>query len=186
MERIAFENWESERGHIQRYELVRDYLKHDDIILDAACGIGYGQKVLGLGTYIGVDKYNVVEFKGDYRVADLDYWKPEFKFTIGICFETLEHLRNPKRWLKIMLKARRYVFISVPTIPTKHFNEFHLHDFTEQEILSWLKGYDVKVIKQPEEFSHIFIIKKHEYKKTKNSKSYGMDKFARKLTKFKN
>ncbi len=157
-ERITADVWEEQRGHVARYEMARDLLLPDDIVFDATCGIGYGKEVLGTDSYVGVDREPVTVFGGDFRVEDLDVWVPDFTFTMGLCFETLEHLRDPQRWLNIMLSASRVAMFSVPTIPTKHVNEWHLHDFTVEQILGWLEGYTVEVVPQPEEVSHIFIV----------------------------
>ena len=158
-ERISEEVWEQQVGHVARYQMAQQLLEPGDVVLDATCGIGYGKQVLGIDSYVGIDREPVTAFQGDFRVEDLDMWEPDFNFSIGLCFETLEHLQNPQRWLNIMLKASRLAMFSVPTIPTKHFNEFHLHDFTVDQILVWLDGYEVEVIPQPEEVSHIFIVK---------------------------
>ena len=156
-ERIPVEVWESQRGHIERYEMARDLLQEGDTVLDATCGIGYGKAVLEWDDYVGVDREPVTAFTGDFRVEDLDTWEPDFEFSMGLCFETLEHLQNPERWCQIMLRATRLLMISVPTVPTKHINQWHLHDFTVEDILKWLEGYEVEVIPQPHELSHIFI-----------------------------
>jgi SAM-dependent methyltransferase len=157
-ERIPVESWRDQAGHVERYEMARDLLIDGDVVLDASCGIGYGKEVLGWESYVGVDREPVTAFSGDFRVADLDTWEPDFEFSMGLCFETLEHLREPERFCRIMLRATRVLMISVPTVPTMHMNPWHLHDFTVQDILAWLEGYQVQLIPQPHELSHIFIV----------------------------
>lgn len=157
-ERIPAETWQEQRGHVRRYEMARDRLRPGDVVLDAACGVGYGLQVLGDVPYVGVDREPVTAFEGDFRVADLDVWEPDFDFTVGLCFETLEHVQDPERLLGVMLEASRLLMLSVPTVPTKHVNQWHLHDFTVEQMLDLLWGYAVEVIPQPEELSHIFIV----------------------------
>jgi cyclopropane fatty-acyl-phospholipid synthase-like methyltransferase len=46
-------------GHRLRYHLAAGFLERSDVVLDAACGIGYGSDILtarGGVTYIGIDK----------------------------------------------------------------------------------------------------------------------------------
>jgi hypothetical protein len=160
-ERIPVEVWESQRGHVERYELVKKSLIESDMVFDAACGVGYGKEVMGATGYVGVDREPVTEFGEGFITEDLDTWEPDFDFSVGVCFETLEHIQNPERWLKIMLRAKRLAFFSVPTVPTKHMNEFHLHDFTVGQVAELLKDYPFTIIPQPQELSHIFIVDCH-------------------------
>lgn len=157
-ERIPVERWRQQQGHVDRYQMARDLLRPGDVVFDAACGIGYGKEVLGWDDYVGADREPVTAFSGDFLEVDLDTWEPDFDFSVGLCFETLEHIQYPQRWLEIMLRASRLVMVSVPTVPTKHVNPFHVHDFTVQQILGWLQGYQVQLVPQPKELSHIFIV----------------------------
>lgn len=166
-ERIPADSWRQQLGHVARYERAARLLEPDDVVLDAACGVGYGATVLvehgPNHTYIGVDRpgpvpqlLNPEQFIG----ADLDQWEPAFPFDVAVCFETLEHLANPARFAQILLRARRLVIASVPTVPTKATNPWHLHDFTVESALDLFAGSTVlAVIDQPEELSHIFIIR---------------------------
>jgi hypothetical protein len=46
----------------------------------------------------------------------------------------------------------------VPTRPTKHFNPYHLHDFTVDDILTMFDNVELLHLEdQPEELSHIFV-----------------------------
>jgi 2-polyprenyl-3-methyl-5-hydroxy-6-metoxy-1,4-benzoquinol methylase len=97
---------------------------------------------------------------GWFTAADLDAWEPSIRFDVAVCFETLEHLSEPARLARVLCQAQRLAVVSVPTVPTKHMNEFHLHDFTVESLLKLFPWYDsVEVIPQPEELSHIFIFR---------------------------
>lgn len=164
-ERIPVAGWQSQSGHVDRYKLAAGLLRSGDVVLDVACGVGYGAAVLnetGHVNYIGVDREDVVpdEFRhhGVFQVHDLDEWEPTFDFDVAVCFETLEHLREPWRFVQLLKLAKRNIVISVPTVPTKHMNEYHLHDFTVQQIADAVADYgELVVIPQPSELSHIFI-----------------------------
>lgn len=104
-------------------EVTRD----TDVVLDAACGTGYGQEFLK-GRYIGVDKI------GPHPV-DLETWVPGFDFDVFVGIETVEHLHDYSTYVEVAKKAKRATVISTPIVPTVWINEFHVHDFTKQEIV---------------------------------------------------
>lgn len=164
-ERIPVEGWRGQAGHVDRYKMAAGLLREGDVVLDVACGVGYGAEILNgssLVQYVGVDRDDVVPdgFKrlGTFEVHDLDVWTPDFQFDVAVCFETLEHLHDPWRFVEVLKSARRTIVISVPTVPTKHLNEYHLHDFTVEQIADAIADFgDLEVIPQPSELSHIFI-----------------------------
>jgi len=168
IERIAAAGWQHQLGHVDRYRMAAGLLRDGDVVLDAACGIGYGAAVLSENRFIeyhGVDRADCVDAQfielGDFAAHDLDLWQPQFEYDVAVCFETLEHLVDPLRFVSILKQARRAIAVSVPTVPTKHFNEYHLHDFTVDQISEWLTGYgNLVVYPQPSEMSHIFIVTK--------------------------
>lgn len=169
VERITTDNWTTQCGHIDRYILASEWVNDGEVVLDAACGIGYGSQVLtkdkkiqyfGVDTEEGIDKQFL--HNGWFSAKDLETWTPKFEFDVAICFETLEHLKNYSHMVSWLKLARRMIIVSVPTVPTKHFNPYHLHDFTVEDILQMFSEFDVEVIPQPIERSHIFKITKRE------------------------
>lgn len=165
-ERIPEEVWREQRGHVERYELAAALTFDGEVVLDAACGIGYGARVLTemdrAVTYHGADLPGVPSpafaNDGTFHGVNLDTWEPDFDYDVALCFETLEHLANPDRWAAICKRARRLVIVSVPTVPTKHANPYHLHDFTVEQVLELLAPATVvDVIAQPHELSHVFV-----------------------------
>jgi SAM-dependent methyltransferase len=140
-------------------------LLESEVVLDVACGIGYGAKLINENVvvqYIGVDKVEpdpkFIDFGKFYSGVDLNTWSPDFAFDVAICVETLEHLANPKNLVANLSKAKRLIFVSVPTRPTMHMNPFHLHDFTVNDIIKIFAGHELMHIEdQPEELSHIFV-----------------------------
>jgi len=168
IERIAAAGWQNQLGHVDRYRMAAGLLRDGDVVLDAACGVGYGAAVLSENhsiEYHGVDRADCVDAQfaglGSFVAHDLDLWEPTFEYDVAVCFETLEHLADPLRFVAVLKRARRAIAVSVPTVPTKHFNEHHLHDFTVDQISGWLSGYgDLVVYPQPSELSHIFIVTK--------------------------
>lgn len=166
-ERITTEQVADQPGHVYRYELAASWLKPGERVLDVACGVGYGAKVLTdlvPVKYVGVDKIvPAPEFArlGKFHAGvNLDGWVPGFAWDVSVCFETLEHLANPQHLADQVAKAKRLMIVSVPTRPTKHLNPFHLHDFTVDDVLTMFAGCEVLHLEdQPEELSHIFVFR---------------------------
>jgi len=127
--------------HIERYKYAQKYVYGK--VLDAACGVGYGSKILAKSPFVkrvlGVDYSSVaISYATDnysdgkivYRVINLDKWKlPNFDCVVS--FETVEHLKYPKKFMdSVFDKAKVFVF-SIPLFHPK--NEFHLHEFNTVE-----------------------------------------------------
>jgi len=122
--------------HEYRYKLAGKYTEDTDTVLDMACGTGYGAKFLK-GNYKGVDK---ADLSGNI-VADLNTWKPDFDFDVGVSFETIEHIQNYQNVLDNLKKAKKYIIYSTPIVPTVGANPFHLHDFTYAELRKMFEGW---------------------------------------------
>lgn len=130
------------RAHLARYFLARGYLQSSDRVVDAACGYGYGSKLLssvcsqitGIDNNQGVidrarQKYSNINF----LCADLNSCKiPDCDVLVSL--ETIEHLQYFATFLKeARLKTHRLIIFSVPmeTVEDRLGNEFHLHSFDE-------------------------------------------------------
>lgn len=143
--------------------MAAELCKDGDRVLDAACGIGYGAAVIGSHRdvfYLGIDMPGVpgIEFMewGEFAGADLDTWTPSERYDLGCCFETLEHLKDPARFARVLTSCCDTLIVSTPTVPTKHMNPYHLHDFTLEELIGLFPDMNVvSVVPQPEELSHI-------------------------------
>jgi hypothetical protein len=156
-------------GHEARYALAAGFLRRGDVVVDAACGIGYGALLLdahGDVTYYGVDRdTSIVAVKERSRrtfiQADLQAWQPSFDFDVAVGFETIEHLENYGTYLDWVRRARRFVIVSVPIIPTKHENVFHVHDFKRDDVVQLVTADDTwrlfQFFDQPWEHSCIYI-----------------------------
>ena len=130
-------------GHEARYALAAGFLRPGDVVVDAACGIGYGALILDAHddvTYYGVDRdISIVAVDAHARrmfiEADLQAWQPPFEFDVAVGFETIEHLENYDVYLEWIRRSRRYIVVSVPIVPSKHVNVFHVHDFERDDII---------------------------------------------------
>jgi SAM-dependent methyltransferase len=108
-------------AHIARYDLAKGYIRPNDVVLDLACGLGYGSAILWDGSeaarVVGLD---VDGFAVKYAQANFGPLRPTLEFGKGdvcdlsafgdasvdmiVAFETIEHLETPERFLK---EARR-------------------------------------------------------------------------------
>jgi hypothetical protein len=114
--------------HRYRYSVAARFVRAGDVVLDAACGIGYGRHTLPEGiTWIGVDRRP----PEGAREVDLRTWVADLDYDVFIGLETIEHIDGSlDPYVGNAKRAKRAIVISTPIIPTIHFNEFHKRDFT--------------------------------------------------------
>ncbi|MFN4006806.1 MAG: class I SAM-dependent methyltransferase [Chitinophagaceae bacterium] len=142
---------------IDRYEFIASYVK-DKVILDAACGSGYGTFFLYekgkadmiFGADIDVDSIrNLNEIsknnnKISFSVEDITSltYQNDF-FDMIVSFETIEHITNVDLYLsefKRVLKQNGIVAISTPLNETEDrfqpANPYHIREYNLTEITS--------------------------------------------------
>lgn len=154
-------------SHQARYALASGFAGPGDVVLDAACGIGYGATFFDVARYVGVDYDPDIDpqFGVEFIQADLTEWTPDFEFDVAISFETVEHLPQYKHFLRQLGKAKKWVIMSVPIIPTVGINPWHKHDFAPGQLAAiFLKGQRdwelFETFSQPSEVSEIYIFKR--------------------------
>ena len=135
--------------HLYRYENARDFLKKKHAtpfgVIDAACGNGYGFQYLGgFGNYLGIDISDVALQRAKNNHPTASYRQGNLAFDSDfdgidpvkaiVSFETIEHLPDPDRFCaNCFLKLKEtngYFIVSAPTILTRDFDPYHLHDRT--------------------------------------------------------
>jgi len=142
--------------HVERYELAAALLRPEDIVIDAACGVGYGSAMLArqcrqVYSYDNAPEaiaYAVAHYTCDnieFAVLDLDQ-AALAACDILVSFETIEHLLHPTIFLdKAKSAAGRLIILSTPIVPTQAVNPFHLHDFdqglVEELMRPWRPAY---------------------------------------------
>ncbi len=156
--------------HFQRYVFAKDILSRSEnlIIYDVASGSGYGTKILSRVSIvygfekkeIDLDKENLVDFIKSRKIP-----KP----SVIVCFETLEHLEDPKNLLESFFKLLPENGILILSVPNAKFepkkkgksrNIYHKHLFYKEDILKIVKSNGFKVeqiLGQP--FSNILLHK---------------------------
>lgn len=149
-------------AHLKRYDFVKRFSK-DKVILDAACGAGYGAHYLAdaVKEVSGVDiseeaityaKEHYKEENIHFRVMDV--YKLEFPdkyFDLACSFEALEHLDKPEKFLweiKRVLKKNGVFVFSTPNVKeTNHNpeNPYHKIEFCRKDLEGILKKYFVNI-----------------------------------------
>lgn len=158
------------RGHRRRYILAGTFARPGDVVMDVACGVGYGALAFDAVHYDGYDRPGVFDerIRNDIGCASISFhpcdldepsWCPEREADIAVCFETLEHLVDPHRVAQRIARwTRRLIFVSVPVVPTAADNPYHLHDFDVDDVpelfpSSWVV---LDEWEQPDELSHVW------------------------------
>ncbi len=140
--------------HMGRYSLAEKYCKNK-VILDIACGEGYGTKLLkkwGAKKVVGLDisEESINQANNEFAekgvgyivhdATDLSCFKDN-TFDMIVSFETIEHLQEPLKFLqeiKRVAKKKACYIITCPNdyayYPTEdQFNPYHVKKYTFEE-----------------------------------------------------
>lgn len=131
LERMA--DWESgpvRRQAELRYRFAAGFIRPQDAVIDAACGTGYGEEILGGRSWLGVDYHE----DSPGLVADLRTWEMKFDFDVWVGLETIEHLDVLDNYIAQAQKAKKWIVISTPIVPTKHYNPWHVRDHDAADV----------------------------------------------------
>ena len=148
--------------HIQRYRLAKK-LVAGKVVLDAACGEGYGSCLLAESAQevIGIDKsaetISHAQITYSYRenlsflcgdIADLKDIRSE-SIDVVVSFETIEHVPETvqKRFLKEIRRVLRRNGLLIMSTPNtrvyselfNYHNEFHVREFSRLSFQTFLK-----------------------------------------------
>ncbi len=135
--------------HLDRYEFAAQHIK-PGLVLDCACGVGYGSYFMmeqvpeKFDKLVGVDlSTEAIEYASErYKHPKIEFincnatkFKYPQKFDTIVSLETIEHIPNPRlvtAHLKSLLKPGGTFIASVPTTPSVDANPHHVTDFTEK------------------------------------------------------
>jgi len=152
-----------EEDHFARYKFASQYVRGKEV-LDIACGVGYGSKLLkeaGAENVDGVDlsgeaiDYAKIHYRTNgvnFFVASAESYLPDKKYDVIISFVTIEQITDFKAALRNfynLLKPKGILIISSPNrivtspdlrnISDKPSNLIHAREFTGQELFKELK-----------------------------------------------
>lgn len=151
-------------AHVGRYHFAAGFIRPGDVVLDAACGLGYGTYVVRSETrarsFIGIDAseygidYAQLNFGGEntsFRrgmLPDCLAGIPDDSIDHVLCFETLEHVQDPVRLLaefqRVLTPGGRLT-CSVPHDWSDETgldpNPFHFHVYDKKRFVAELSQY---------------------------------------------
>ena len=175
-ERMTRDRDVDRRGHEFRYRLAAGFLGRRGLVLDAACGTGYGADILqargGGVRYVGVDRdLSEIEVTAQgnrvFHQADLARpWTPPAPADVFVGFETMEHLADWRPWVALAKTARKWIIVSVPVVPTVGVNPHHLHDFAPGEIVAYFEDESwstYQVLPQPSELAEVYVFERRDH-----------------------
>ena len=204
-------SWEMYGGdHIQRYEFFASY-GVGKVILDAACGSGYGSEILvqrGAKKVYGIDidtdtiEKNKKTYPNDkitFHVLpceEIDTLSESFDVIIS--FETIEHLKSPEVFFQKaqkMLKENGLFICSTPntlrfggSMYTSEKNKYHLHEMDYTTFKTLFQKYFIiqKIYHQSESIEFMRFLKvEHEINQLRaqiqSSLSYRFESLFRKI-----
>ena len=185
-------NDEIVKEHEDRYNSIIKIITNR-IVLDAACGSGYGSYEISkhAKSVIGIDisdesiNYAIKNYKSEnlnFEVASVTNLPfLDNSFDVVVSFETIEHISEEAQILflkqiKNVLKDDGYFVISTPdklnySDKSNYKNEFHIKEFYEDEFYKFLLSFfkNVKFYYQTEEVCNLIY--------DKNSKNLKLNSF---------
>ena len=159
--------------HTHRYFEVLKYIKQDCLVLDLACGNGYGTNILGCKVGVKVVGGDISEetlalCKNRYSKENLEFKfidatkidYPVNYFNVIASFETIEHTTKYELMIKELsrvLKKDGVLLLSTPnskvTSPNgKIINPYHTQEFNAIELEQLLKSHFTKVTVYGQEY----------------------------------
>jgi 2-polyprenyl-3-methyl-5-hydroxy-6-metoxy-1,4-benzoquinol methylase len=148
------------RDHVARYEWAARQIGTAHSVVDAACGVGYGSRILADAGHsvLGLDKEKAaLEYaRANYassrvKFESFDAADPEAiygcDFDASVCFETVEHVADPLPLLKAMRWCSRRLLASVPNesvFPYRN-HAFHFRHYTREQFEALLNAAGWKV-----------------------------------------
>ena len=122
-------------SHELRYHIARGFIEDTDTVIDAGCGIGYGEKILK-ANYVGLDKINGFDLEKD------NYDKP---YDVFVGFEIIEHLENIDKFVQLAKQAKKWIIVSTPIVPTAEGHPYHKRDFTSDDLIGLFQDNNFKL-----------------------------------------
>jgi 2-polyprenyl-3-methyl-5-hydroxy-6-metoxy-1,4-benzoquinol methylase/glycosyltransferase involved in cell wall biosynthesis/ribosomal protein S20 len=146
-----------------RYSFVSQFIKESHVILDAACGFGYGSayfsKLCNKVYALDLAEDNIKFGENTYSFKNLNWILGDVtalpfendKFDIYVSFETFEHLplqpidNYIEEAIRVVKKDGLFI-LSTPNRETRKniHNPFHIKEYNFQELISIVKQYFTK------------------------------------------
>ena len=140
-------NVDTYQQHLARYVWALQFVVNKNV-MDAACGTGYGTALMRTVAYrvLGIDNsLEAIEYARDhysdgisvegghqgFLCFDLERCVEKIvPLDILVTFETIEHLKDPKKFLTWCIQTAKTV---IGSIPINCHTPYHLHDYSIRE-----------------------------------------------------
>lgn len=143
-------------AHIGRYQAGRSVIK-DKIVLDIACGSGYGTKLMAPHAKevygVDIDKQTITYAKKHFSAKNITYLVgngteiplDDDSVDVVVSYETIEHIEDYEGFMKEVkrvLKKNGLFLLSTPNdAEYMEGNHFHIHEFVYDELKSLVGKY---------------------------------------------
>ena len=144
------------RDHVARYEFVAARLPAKSRVIDFACGVGYGTRMLAANGWAygyDCDEEALVYADRHYAAAGTFFVKADGnapgelpEVDVAVCFETIEHLKDPRPLLRALHKSAPVLYASVPNEDVMPFEyapgktyAYHFRHYTAQQFAMLLE-----------------------------------------------
>ncbi|XZE51424.1 methyltransferase domain-containing protein [Planctomycetaceae bacterium SH139] len=152
--------------HQTRYRFAAKHIPPDARVLDIACGVGYGCHILATSTEaaeikgVDLDTEAIQYARENFSAANVEFQQadalkvelPVEHFDVIISFETIEHIKEDREFLRVIRRALRpsgRLICSTPNEKTLPFDPdifaYHVRHYTPMEIEDMLAGAGFKV-----------------------------------------
>jgi len=142
------------RDHVARYEFVAASLPPASRVIDFACGVGYGTHLLASAGHMvrcmDIDAAAIAYAEQHYAVALARYQIADGNspgelgvYDAAVCFETIEHIEDPRPLLVALRDSAPVMYCSVPNedvtpwemspgvVTAYHYRHYTTHQFQE-------------------------------------------------------
>lgn len=125
------------RDHTARYDWAAKLLKPQSRVIDIACGVGYGSWLLAEAGHrvFGADncaesiayaKQHYAHERAAYGIVEANNVTKFRGFDAAVCFETVEHIRDPAPLLRSLIGCRT-LLASVPNEDDWPYQDYKFH-----------------------------------------------------------
>jgi 2-polyprenyl-3-methyl-5-hydroxy-6-metoxy-1,4-benzoquinol methylase len=134
------------RDHVARYEWAAKRLPAGSVVVDLACGVGYGTQLLAqhghkvLGLDIDAEALDYAREHYAHPLATYRRGEAEFPPNLGpltavVSFETVEHVADPRPMLLCFRESATLLLASVPNESVFPYTgqKFHFRHYTKAQ-----------------------------------------------------